>query len=635
MSALLDSIGDVKGLKRLSTADLERLAAEIRHLIIEVVSRNGGHLASNLGVVELTIALHYCFDFLKDRLIWDVGHQCYTHKILTGRRDRFPSLRQKGGLSGFADSTESDYDPFRFGHTGASISAALGLSCGYWAADRDRQVVAVIGDGAIASGMPFEALNHTSELGRNLLVVLNDNEMSISRSVGAIARHLSKIRSSGAYTDARAELKALLEAFPPLGRRFDRLLSHLREGLHAALTPGGLFVELGFRYFGPADGHDIGGLVDVLRRVRRLPGPVLLHVITQKGRGFEPACKDPAAFHSSKRFVVEKGAIQVEESPGRTYSEEFGQALVEMAQQDGSIVAITAAMPAGTALTEFATCFPDRFYDVGICEQHALGFAGGLAAGGLKPVAAIYSTFLQRAHDQLFHDIALQGSPVLLCVDRAGLVGHDGPTHHGVYDIAFCRCFPGMVVMAPKDAAELRGMLKLALESGKPCVVRYPREQIPCEAAMSTSAGLDRGELAVGRAERCTSGPDGAIIAYGAMVVRALQAARILREDGINITVLNARFAKPLDDGEIVHCVRSHPAVLTAEDHALAGGFGAAVLELLASKGVNSSHVRLAAIPDQFIEQGPREELLRQLALDGTGLAERLRRNISDTGKPG
>jgi len=543
MGELLDRISAPGDLRRLSMGQLRRLAGEIREVIIEAVSRNGGHLASNLGVVELTIALHYCFDFLRDCLVWDVGHQAYAHKILTGRREAMRRLRRKGGASGFADKRESPYDHFSFGHTGTSLSAGLGVACARAALGAGGKVVAVIGDGAIASGMPFEALNNAADLGKNLIIILNDNKMSISPSIGAVAKHLSRIRSSAPYMGIKRELTDLLSRWRPALEAAQELYGRLSEGLQAALTPGGLFVELGLRYYGPINGHELPELIDALEHMKRIPGPVLLHVLTEKGRGFEPARTDPVRFHSSGRFAWgAKPSSQPEEVPAPdgqgqngdrarrpTYSQTMGNALLSLAGGEPRLVAITAAMRDGTGLGEFAGRYPDRFYDVGICEQHAVGFAGGLAAGGMKPVVCIYSTFLQRAFDQLFHDVALQSAPVVFCVDRAGLVGSDGPTHHGLYDIAYFRGLPGFVVMAPADGEELERMLSFAVACGRPCAIRYPRE-----AAPPALGGGD--EIVPGRAQVLRQGQDGAIIAYGAMVARALDAADILGGRGHDVT---------------------------------------------------------------------------------------------------
>ncbi len=628
MGRLLDSIESPTDLEGLEREELDQLAGEIRRLIVEVVSKNRGHLASNLGVVELTLALHRSFDFRRDRLVWDCGHQTYTHKIITGRRDQFDTLRREGGISGFLNPRESDYDTFRFGHTATSISAALGLAEAGRADGKDRRVVAVIGDGAIASGMAFEALNDAGVRAPNLLVVLNDNRMSISSSVGAFAHYLRKLRSRPPFADIRREMQDLIPAIPVVGRPVDRVLSRLRDGIQTALTPGGLFVELGFHYYGPVDGHNIGELIDAFEDLKNVEGPVLLHVVTEKGHGFRPASRNPTRYHSSKRFELENGTVRTEEtSSGLSYSSVFGAALCELAQEDADVVAITAAMPDGTGLTDFADRFSDRYYNVGICEQHGVGLATGLAAGGLKPICAIYSTFLQRAFDQLCHDIALQEAPVLFCVDRAGLVGPDGPTHHGLNDIAYCRIIPGFAVMAPADGAELRGMLRLAVEAGRPAAIRYPRENVP-----DADPGLEAscGGVEFGRAEVRREGADACIIAYGALVERAVEAAAILEEDGLEVGVVNARFAAPLDREALCCAVREHPVVLTAEDHCVAGGFGAAVLEMLAEEGVAAGHLRVAGVPRQFIPHGPRESQLARCRLDASGLAERVRRMVEE-----
>jgi 1-deoxy-D-xylulose-5-phosphate synthase len=630
---MLDSIESPDDIRTLTISQLRRLAEEIRELIIEVVSNNGGHLASNLGVVELTLALHYCHDFLRDRLVWDVSHQAYAHKILTGRRDEFPTLRQKGGISGFTRREESPYDSFTFGHTGTSVSAGLGLSCALESADQKGRVVAVIGDGAIASGMPFEALNHAAETDQDLLVVLNDNKMSISPSVGGVARYLSKIRASGPYVGIKREVKDIVGHWQRALEGLDKIYGRLSEGVQTALTPGGLFVELGFDYYGPVDGHDLDELVDTFQHMKRLEGPVLLHVLTQKGHGFEPAREDPTGFHSSGTFDLKDGEIVCTVDDGkeeegealepdeeeRSWSEAMGATLVKVAGEDGRIAAITAAMCGGTGLDAFARLYPDRFYDVGICEQHGVGFAGGLATGGMRPVVCIYSTFLQRARDQIFHDVALQKVPVLFGIDRAGLVGNDGPTHHGISDIAMFRGLPGVVVMDPADAPELEQMVRLALEQDRPTVIRYPREKVSA-GPLGRSEAFDIGQAAVLR-----EGPDGAILAYGALVPRALAAADLLAEEGLETTVVNPRFAKPLDTETITEVVGGHPAVILAEDHVAPGGFGAGVLEALAQEGVPADHVRLAAVPDRFVEHAPREQQLADLRLDGPGLAERVR----------
>lgn len=614
----MDSIEYPEDLKNLKPEDLPKLAAEIRELIVDVVSKNPGHLSSNLGVVELTIALHYCFDFKKDRIVWDVGHQAYVHKILTGRKSKFPTLRQYKGLSGFPDKNESEYDPFTCGHSGDAISAALGMSCADAILGEKRSVVAVVGDGAIGAGMSLEALNHAGDLKKNVLVVLNDNEMSISNTVGAFSKYLNKIRTAPIYVDMRKEVHNLLKVVPVLGKPVEKTLEHIVELIQGGTIPGQIFKDLGLNYFGPIDGHDFRALIDTLHDIKHLGGPVLLHVITEKGRGFEPACQNPAQYHSAGKFEMCNGKIKTSASDPQkiAYTKVFGNTLAELAKTDPKVVGITAAMPDGTGIISFGKKFPDRFYDVGICEQHAVGLANGLSAGGLKPVVAIYSTFLQRAYDQVFHDICLQRHGVVFALDRSGIVGNDGPTHNGIFDIAYLRNLPEMVLMAPKDGNELRSMLKIALESGKPAAIRYPKEDIPDEKLSTHFKKME-----IGKAEVLREGPDGVLLAYGAMVYRCMHAAEKLSEKGVDVTVVNARFAKPLDKELILRLVRSNTLILTVEDHALMGGFGSAVLELVSDEGEKVNKIVRAGIPDRFMEHGPRNLILKNIGLDEDGIA--------------
>ncbi len=616
---LLEKIDSPQDLQQLSIEDLEVLAQEMREIIIDVVSQNPGHLASNLGVVELTIALHYTFDFLKDKLIWDVGHQTYGHKLLTGRRKEFPTLRQYKGLSGFPDKNESKYDPFTCGHSGHAISAALGLSCADKINGVDRKIVAVAGDAAIGAGMSFEALNHAGYLKRNLIVILNDNEMAISKTVGGFSKYLTKIRTTPIFTDFKKEVHHLLQSLPVFGKRMDQTLEHIVEALKREITPGQLFVDLGFNYFGPIDGHDIRTLINTLRDIKHLKEPILLHVITEKGKGFEPASKNPARYHSAGKFQMRNGKIiDIPKDPNKiSYTKVFSKTLIELAKSDKDIVAITAAMPEGTGLDAFGKEFPDRYFDVGMCEQHAIGLANGLVAAGLKPVAAIYSTFLQRAYDQVFHDVCLQGHGVLLALDRAGIVGSDGPTHNGLFDIAYLRHLPGMILMSPKDGTELKTMLKKAVQLNSPVAIRYPRADIP-------ENNLDNNyePIEIGKGEIVREGQDGAIIAYGTMVYPSMKCANMLAEKGIDITVINARFAKPLDGNLIIEIVRKHQIVLTVEDHSLVGGFGSAILELLIDKGIHTQNVHILGVPDKFIEHGSRDIILKLLNLDAEGISK-------------
>ncbi|MEK6559077.1 MAG: 1-deoxy-D-xylulose-5-phosphate synthase [Planctomycetota bacterium] len=620
MVKLLDRIEYPEDLKKLKIEELPKLAAEIRELIVDVVSKNPGHLSSNLGVVELTIALHYCFDFKKDKIVWDVGHQAYVHKILTGRKSKFPTLRQYKGLSGFPDKNESVYDPFTCGHSGNAISAALGVSCADAILGYKRHVLAVVGDGAIGAGMSLEALNHAGDLNKNLLVVLNDNEMSISNTVGAFSKYLNKIRTTQLYADLKKEIHNLLNVLPVFGKPVEKTLEHVVELIRRGAVPGQIFEDLGFNYFGPIDGHNFQILIETLNDIKHLEGPVLLHVITEKGRGFEPACQNPTQYHSAGKFEMCDGKIKqnINEPKKISYTKVFGDTLIELAKVDFKIVGITAAMPDGTGIASFRNKFPDRFYDVGICEQHAIGLANGLSAIGLKPVVAIYSTFLQRAYDQVFHDICLQRNGVVFALDRAGIVGNDGPTHNGVFDIAYLRNLPDIILMSPKDGNELKSMLKVALDSGKAVAIRYPRDDIPDEKLNPQYKTFE-----IGKAEVLREGTDGALLAYGAMVYPCLRAAEKLSEKGTEVTVVNARFAKPLDKELILELVRNHKLLVTVEDHVLMGGFGSAVLELVSDEREDSSKIVRMGIPDRFIEHGPRNLILKNLGLDKDGIADK------------
>ena len=614
---ILEKIDSPKDLQQLDAEDLAVLAQEIREEIIDVVSKNPGHLSSNLGVVELTIALHCTFDFLNDKLVWDVGHQTYVHKLLTGRRKAFPTLRQYEGLSGFPDISESKYDPFTCGHSGHAISAALGIACADKINNVDRNIIAVVGDAAIGAGMSLEALNHAGHLKRNLIVILNDNKMAISGTVGAIAMHINKIRTTPLYADFKKEVRHVLQSLPIVGKRMEHTLGHITEALKREITPGQIFVDLGFDYFGPIDGHNIQTLTETLQNVRNVEGPVLLHVITEKGKGFEPASANPERYHSAGNFKMHNGKMkETPKDPKQvSYTKVFGKTIIELAEANKDIVAITAAMPDGTGLDAFGKEFPDRYFDVGICEQHAIGLANGLVAAGLKPVAAIYSTFLQRAFDQVFHDVCLQNNGILLSLDRAGIVGNDGPTHNGVFDIAYLRHLPGITLMAPKDGAELKAMLHKAIQLNTPAAIRYPRANIP-------EGSLDNGcnPVEIGKGEILREGRDGVIIAYGAMVYPSMECADMLAEKGIDVTVVNARFAKPLDEDLIMKVAGKNQIVITVEDHTEVGGFGSAILELLVEKGINTQNVRKMGIPDRFTEQGSRDIILKTLNLDAEGI---------------
>ena len=608
MEKVLEKMDSPEDLRRLPRELLPQLAQEVREEIIRVVSERGGHLAPSLGAVELTIALHYCFDTPRDKILWDVGHQAYAHKILTGRRDRFRTLRQRGGISGFPRRAESPYDVYDSGHSGGALPVALGMAEAKALRGEDFRVVAVIGDGTLTAGVAFEAMNCAGAWKSDLIVVLNDNEMSISKSVGALSAYLNRIMTGQWVTCFREDLKRLLHEVPG-GRRLFRLMKYAEEALKGVFTPGLLFEELGFKYVGPLDGHNLYHLIETLENVKRLKGPVLLHVITKKGKGYPPAEEDPTLFHGVGKFDRSSGTFPGSGGPP-TYTEVFGRTLLELASRDERIVAITAAMPLGTGLAEFAKRFPDRFFDVGIAEQAAVSLAAGLALEGLRPVVAMYSTFLQRAYDQIVQEVALQRLPVLFAVDRGGIVGEDGPTHHGLFDLSYLRSVPGMTVMAPKDEGELRQMLWTALgrEDG-PVALRYPRSRgvgVPLEGEPQP--------LEWGKGEVLREGSRLLILAIGSMVYPALEAAELLAFQGLSPTVVNARFVKPLDEALVLRLARGHEALLTVEENVLEGGFGSAVLQLLEREGV-LKRVKCMGAPSEFLEHGTRGELLEAYGL--------------------
>ncbi len=617
MSRLLEKIESPADLRRLTIEELKTLADEVRTEIIDVISRNGGHLAASLGTVELTIALHYVFDSPRDKIIWDVGHQCYTHKLLTGRRSRFHTIRTAGGLSGFPKPEESPHDAFATGHASTSISAALGMACARDLCGQDYRVAAVIGDGSLTGGMAFEALNHAGQLKKNLLVVLNDNSMAISKRVGALGQYLTKITTTQTYTGLEKGVWDLLGKLPDdLGQPTRLLFRRIREGFKNLIVPGLTFEELGYHYEGPVDGHDLPGLIEILQRIKDLPGPTLLHVLTVKGKGFVPAERNAEKFHGVGAFDPETGEARPA-SGKATFTQVFGRTLTDLAKQDRRIVAITAAMPEGTGLDIFRQEIPDRFFDVGIAEQHALTFAAGLAKQGMRPVAAIYSTFLQRGFDQIIHDIALQRLPVVIAVDRAGLVGEDGPTHHGVFDLSYLRLIPHLVVMAPRDELELKAMLEYALRLDQPTAIRYPR-------GAGFGAGRTRtAPLELGKAEILEKGRDAAVIAIGVMATLAQQAAQRLRARGIALQVVNARFCCPLDVELYLDLFKKHKYIVTVEENVLAGGFGSAIDELAQEAGSRSRLWRLG-LPNDFIPQGTRGELLDRYGLSADGLARQI-----------
>ncbi len=615
MYRLLDTIDSPADLKRLPPEELPELADEIRRFLLASVSRTGGHLASNLGCVELTIALHYCFTTPTDKIIWDVGHQAYTHKILTGRRETFHTQRQFKGLSGFPKRSESPHDAFGAGHSSTSISAGLGIAVAESLQNTNGKAIAVIGDGSLTGGIAFEALNQAGHLRKNLIVILNDNEMSISRNVGALSSFISRKMTGSYYRDLKKEMQGLLKGIPSIGGNILHFARKAENSLKGFLTPGTLFEALGFDYIGPLQGHDLPQLIEVLQNARDIEVPVLVHVMTVKGKGYEAAEKNPALFHGVGPFDPAVGPAPAKTSTV-SYTGVFGSTMIRLANEDPKIVAITAAMPEGTGLTPFSAAHPDRFFDVGIAEQHGLTFAAGLAADGFRPVAAIYSTFTQRAYDQVFHDICLQKLPVVLALDRAGLVGDDGPTHHGVFDLSYLRHLPEMVVMAPKDENELQHMLKTAVSCGRPVAVRYPRGN-----GYGVTMDPELRELPIGRGEVIKDGKDATILAIGSTVYPARDAARILESRGIDLSVVNARFVKPLDRDLILDAARRTGALITVEENVLQGGFGSAVLELLEEEGVTNVRVKRIGIPDRYIEHGSQAQLRKELGLDADGIA--------------
>lgn len=623
MYALLNRIEKPEDVKALTVRELEQLASELRHFIIDTVSQNGGHLAPNLGTVELTLALYSVFSFPEDKLVWDVGHQAYTHKILTGRRDAFKTLRKKGGITGFPNRSESVYDAFGVGHASTSISAALGMALARDAKGEKNQVIAVIGDGALTGGESFEALNNAGDLGTKLIVILNDNEMSIDANVGAMSEYLSRIRIAPQYARAKRDMGSLLMSIPHIGDKVYKTASHLKDGVRSVLVPGSLFEEMGFHYIGPIDGHNIALLEEVLTSAKEMEGPVLIHIHTVKGKGYKPAEQAPEKFHGVGCFDPSTGKSAKKAGCAPSYTSVFSKALIDLAKDRPDILAITAAMPSGTGLKAFGQAYPKRFFDVGIAEEHAMTLAAGMAAAGMHPVIALYSTFAQRAYDQLIHDVCLQNLPVTLCLDRAGLVGEDGPTHHGVFDLSYLRQMPNMCVMAPKDEEELRHMLATAIAIEGPAAVRYPRGVglgVPLTDSLET--------LPVGKAEVLQEEGDIAFLAVGTMVEKAKEAAAILKEEGIEAAVVNMRFIKPLDTELLGEMARTKRLLITAEENVLAGGFGSAVAEYLADHGIEVPLLRFG-IPDRFIEQGTRRELLSLCGLQPDEMAERIRERLS------
>jgi 1-deoxy-D-xylulose-5-phosphate synthase len=623
MEKILSNIYSPDDLKKLPAGDLPRLAAELREEIIATCAANGGHLAPSLGVVELTIALHRVFDSPRDRIVWDVGHQAYAHKLLTGRRERFRTLRTLGGISGFPKRAESPHDAFDVGHSSTSISAAVGLAVGRDLKKERNKVIAVIGDGSMTGGIAYEGLNQAGHLNRDLVVILNDNEMSIAENVGALSTFLSRTITNEFVHKIKKDVEGFLEGLDGFGQGMLKIAKRAEESLKGLFTPGMLFEAFGFEYVGPIDGHDIAGLQETLEKVKRFDDAVLIHVLTRKGKGYRPAEENPSLFHGVGPFEVTTGKVMKGKGGGASYTAVFGEAIRKIAAEDDRVVAITAAMPDGTGLTPFAREFPARFFDVGIAEQHGVTFAAGLAAEGYRPVFAVYSSFLQRAYDQVFHDVCLQNLPVVFAIDRAGVVGSDGPTHHGVFDLSYLRHLPGMTLMAPKDENELQHMLFTAVEHGGPVALRYPRGNgfgVPLDQAFRT--------IPLGKGEVLRRGKDGAILAVGTMVQPALEAALALAAEGLDLSVVNARFIKPLDRELILSLARETGRLFTAEENAIQGGFGTAVLELLEEEGVEGVAVTRFGYPDRFIEQGEQPELRALYGLDAAGIAAGIRRAL-------
>lgn len=608
---LLETINSPEDVKKLSVAQLEELAQEIRQLLISVISHTGGHLAPNLGVVELTLALHKVFSTPKDKLVFDVGHQAYIHKIITGRREQFPTLRQYGGLSGFPKRSESEHDAFGTGHSSTSISAALGMACARDLQGEDYNVVAIIGDGSMTGGMAFEALNNAGTLHKKMIVVLNDNEMSISKNVGAMSEYLYQLRTGETYNKIKNDIEDWLKN-KEFGSDVLKAIRRLKGSVKYLMVPTSIFEELGFTYLGPVDGHDLHSLLEVLQAAKKIDGPVMVHVLTKKGKGYKPAEDSPNKFHGTGPFDIATGKKITKPGAPVTYTEVFGKTLTELADKDEKIVGITAAMPDGTGLNIFAQAHHERFFDVGIAEQHAVTAAAGMAAAGMKPVTAIYSTFMQRAYDSVLHDICMQKLHVTMCLDRAGLVGDDGYTHHGVFDYAYLRSIPNMTMMAPKDENELRHMLKTALDFDGPVSVRYPR---------GSGLGVDTAEpmhsLPIGKAEVLREGQDVCFWAIGSMVQPALEAAEQLAAQGIAAGVVNMRFAKPLDEELLVEHAQRYGKIITLEEGVLAGGVGSAILETLNQRELlERCEVLCLGIPDEFVMHGDKKLLFKDLGLD-------------------
>ncbi len=617
--SILETINSPEDIKKLPVSRLPELAANLRQAIIRTCAANGGHLATSLGVVELTIALHKVFTTPADKIIWDVGHQAYAHKLLTGRRDNFGTLRTLNGISGFPKRHESPHDAFDAGHSSTSISAATGFTVARDLSGRTNKVLAVIGDRSMSGGMAYEGINHAGHLNKDMIIILNDNEMSIAGNVGALSTFLTRTASSEFIHRFKKSTESFLKR-QDMGKGVLHVARKMEESFKGLFTPGMLFEAFGFEYIGPIDGHDLPALIETLEKVKKFDNSVLIHVLTKKGMGYKPAEDNPSLFHGVGPFDPETGKVLKGKGGAASYTAVFGAALCKLASEDDRIAAITAAMPDGTGLARFSQEFPDRFFDVGIAEQHGVAFAAGLAVGGYRPVFAVYSSFLQRAYDQVCHDVCLQNLPVTFAIDRSGVVGSDGPTHHGAFDISYLRHLPNMTIMAPKDENELQHMLATAISLGSPAAVRYPRGS-GCGVALDQTLGV----LPVGTAELLREGETAAVLALGTMVRPALEAAAALAEEGLSLTVVNARFVKPLDEELFIALAEKHRILITIEENSLPGGFGSAVLELLEQRGVSGTRVLRLGYPDSAIPQGEQHELRAMLGLDSAGIINSIR----------
>jgi len=613
--SFLEKINSPSDLKKISRKDLPLLASEIREVIIDVVSKNGGHLAPSLGVVELAIAIHYVFNAPDDKIIWDVGHQSYAHKLLTGRRERFHTLRQYDGICGFTRMSESPYDAFSTGHSSTSISAGLGIACAKRLKNDNNKVIAVIGDGSMTAGLAYEGLNQAGDINKNILVILNDNDMSIAHNVGAVSSLLSRTFSAKYLQDFKKEVGDFLKSLPKFGDDIYQFAKRSKESFKTFITPGMLFEAFNFEYFGPINGHNLDHLIDILNNVKCLSEPVLLHVTTKKGKGYPPSEINPVYFHGVGCFNADTGESINEDCSIPTYTQVFGQTLLKMASENDKIIAVTAAMPEGTGLSNFAKDYPDRFFDVGIAEQHAVTFAAGLATEGLRPFVAIYSTFLQRAYDQILHDVCIESLPVVFAVDRGGIVGEDGATHNGVFDLSYLRSLPNMVVMAPKDENELSRMLKTAVSHNGPIAIRYPRGT--GEGVKSENQDIP---IQIGKSEILTKGDDVLVIAIGQSVNEALIAHNMLKDEGISATIVNARFVKPLDTDLIEGLSKEIPRIITVEENVHQGGFGSAVLECLSDLEISGFRLKRIGLPDTFIEHGSQKFLRSKYRIDASAI---------------